>query len=399
MKMQSMRQLRSIGSLRNISIALSSTSLVPPIPNQPLDVNDVKASETLPDQHALESAIFKALGNPPSVLSINSPPSVPVYVRRGSLLSIYGFRQISSPSVLSSLEIISPFKRYLYGRIPSSYQRLTATSPFSILVSAIARNFSIFGNPEDKTFASIHLNGFRDWAIINKDALQAYTGNSLNITLHTFPKTISSKLAKTFKIPGRTLTGLFKWNNAGYTLLSGRGDVGIVGSGSVYNIDVSQNEEIIISRKNLLAIEVNGPYDLQNCVIKHNSVIQKDKPVVPIPKVKLEDQVTTNRFLKYLRATGGFLHGITIKTAEIFRRLVLEELDFVKVIGARRLLLQSKTSAAYSIDSQLFSRSQSQKQRTNSSDYLSYVTVKKGERPEFQSTPNFEDTVNKISKR
>ena len=43
----------------------------------------------------------------------------------------------------------------------------------------------------EKLFVNLVLDGTTDWAILDKSALQVYTGNSLSITMHKLPKFIS----------------------------------------------------------------------------------------------------------------------------------------------------------------------------------------------------------------
>lgn len=148
------------------------------------------------------------------------------------------------------------------------------------------------------------LDGLNDWAILNKDAIQVYTGNSLSISVHSIPRYISKKLAKQLgtattsgaatsgigglgsvfglgKGTARIETGLRSLWNRGYTLLSGRGQVGLVGNGGIYQLDVGEQEEILINKRAILAITVNGPFDLENCVIKDTSTVSSQQSLPP----------------------------------------------------------------------------------------------------------------------
>ena len=95
-------------------------------------------------------------------------------------------------------------------------------------------------------------------------------------------------------------TGLFSWKKLGYTLLSGRGKVGLVGNGSssgygssIYNINLNQNEEILINKNNLLGITVNGPYDLQNCIVKYEfPIINNANPTNTNININIKEPVT-----------------------------------------------------------------------------------------------------------
>ncbi|KAK6201157.1 altered inheritance of mitochondria protein 24, mitochondrial [Scheffersomyces amazonensis] len=387
--------------------------------NTTTDNSNIKDVEQLQSIKTLETAEFKALGSPQSILSINSPPSVPVFVRRGSLLSIYGFNSSSSIStVTSNLEIIDPIKRLFYGGYVSSYQKLISTTPFSLLVSSISRNFTLFKKSENKTFASLLLDGSNDWAILSKDALQVYTGNSLNIGMYVLPSIISKRLSKILKTT-RTSTGLCKFSRSGYTLLTGRGQVGLVGNGTIYNINLQEDEELLINQQNLLGITVNGPYDLQNCIIKY-SFPTNDISTVGKTQVIKKKELSFVGTLKS-NATGasklrllGSLFGNYFKTISsyfsyskksIYNTLVGNQ-NFVKVIGPRNILVQSNTS-----ESAFLSQSKSSlpppsvdgttfhKIKRTSSDYLSYVTIKPDRSTSFKSTPDFKESVEQLQKK
>ncbi|ODV77018.1 uncharacterized protein CANTADRAFT_43262, partial [Suhomyces tanzawaensis NRRL Y-17324] len=383
--------------------------------------DSIKDVEQLISNKALETAEFKPLGNPQSVLSISSPASVPVYVRRGSLLSIYGTGANSSvSSVRSTLEFLSPVRRLLYGGYASAYQKLISTSPFSILVSSSSRTFSLLKSSDNKSFVNLILDGSNDWAILNKSALQVYTGNSLIISLHTLPKVISRKLLKTLGLKGTQNTGLFKWTHSGYTLLSGRGQAGLVGNGSIYNVNLAKNEELLVNKKNLLGVTVNGPFDLSNCVHKYSF------PVAPVTEAPVASISITNihnrpvsalaKVKLYGRAIGSYL----AKIGQFFRlgkgytyNFLVGNQDFIKVIGPRSLLLQSSTGHQHVGRGRRPPRSGSGVPATTevvvdevevvpertSADYLNYVTVQPGKGVVFESTPDFKETVKALEKK
>ncbi|KAK6461678.1 altered inheritance of mitochondria protein 24, mitochondrial [Scheffersomyces coipomensis] len=395
---------------RSISISQPPTSVSGSnLSNTVTENHNIKDVELLESIKTLETAEFKALGNPQSILSVNSPPSVPVYVRRGSLLSIYGFNNSSISAVKSHLEVIDPFRRYLYGGYVSSYQKLISTTPFSLLISSISRNFSLFKKSENKTFVNLALDGSTDWAILNKDALQVFTGNSLNIGLYHLPSTISKRLSKQLNISQKTSTGLSTWSRLGYTLLTGRGQVGLVGNGSIYNINLQPGEELLINQQNLLGITVNGPYDLQNCVIKYSFpvdssnkselIIQKQAPSLSLLGIIRSNATAASKFRQYGQLLSSYFSTIFSyfsKGRNSSYNFLVGNQDFVKVIGPRNILLQSYTSdTTYispsksslpppSVDGSTFD-----KLKSTSSDYLSYVTVKPGKSVEFKSTPRF----------
>ncbi|EGW31354.1 uncharacterized protein SPAPADRAFT_141105 [Spathaspora passalidarum NRRL Y-27907] len=409
--------LQQLNVVRSISIKQSSTSGAIPPNKTTTDPGNIHESKELVGHHRiLENAEFKTLGTPKTVLSINSPPSVPVFVRRGSLLSIYGLSEISSiDSVRSTLEFQLWWKRLLYGGYASTYQKLISTTPFSILASSSSRNFSLFSSANNKSFISLNLDGTNDWAVLNKNALQVYTGNSLHIAMYQLPRTISRALAQSLKISSRTPTGLFSWKQTGYTLLTGRGQVGLVGGGSIYNINLEKDEEVLINKNNLLAITVNGSRDLQNCIVKYSFPLQQEKPITKEidPFVNFKP---TNRFSVQLYNAQHTIKKVwkTISEYVLWRKrdtfnFLVGNQEFIRVIGPRNILLQSNIGSTPAIRSNLPSGATSAAptpteqiiptKEKSPEDYLSYVTIEPGKGAVFKSTPDFSETVKEIETR
>ncbi|KAG7660532.1 AIM24 [[Candida] subhashii] len=407
---------------RTITISQSSTSSTESTKTTTESTN-IQDVEELVGYRTLETAEFKALGNPQTILSINSPPSVPIYVRRGSLLSIYGLQEISSiSSVRSTLEFPKWFKKLIYGGFVSSYQKLISTTPFSILVTSISRTSGSSGSGQ-KSFVCLSLDGTNDWAVLNRSAIQIYTGNSLNLDMHPLPRTISRKLSQKLNISGRTPTGLNSWKQLGYCLINGRGQVGLVGNGSVYNINLDDGEEILINKKNLLAITVNGSNDLQNCIVKYSfpvdeQVIEEVETPAPVKSTSSSTQwgKISNQLYhiqKYISNFFGTIANYTNWGKSKTYNILVGNQEFIKIIGPRNILLQSNTITGPSRQ-RLYNRSakstapppgeflqpqptaESQPVDKTSSDYLNYVTIKPGKGAVFKSTPDFSESVKQI---
>lgn len=393
------------------------TSNSPPVNNSVSKEENIQLANSLISNKSLESAEFLALGVPPTILSVNSPPSVPVYIRRGSLLSIYGLD--NTQTINNQLEVKNPIKHFLYGNYVSSYQKLISTTPFSILVSSISRNFSPFSRVNNKSFVSLNLDGANDWAILDNQALHVYTGNSLIVGLYRLPYNISRSLSKKLSLPFKTSTGLSKWTKLGYTLLSGRGQVALVGNGTVYNVNLKESEEILINKNNLLGISVNGPYDLQNCILKYTFPLSKTeaqklennnleqllsiKPLAPNASVKDYYVYYSSKLGNIWRKLLNVFHEGQIKS---YNFLVGNQ-EFIKIIGPRSILLQSNSSNDYDLAARRKTgtkinpsgnglvpsdgNTQVELKRT-SEDYLNYVTIKDG-KSEFKSTPDFREAI------
>lgn len=407
---QQQQQLSSntTSSNNNATEELTKTTTIPA---------NIKEAEELANYRALETPEFTSLGSPPSVISINSPPSVPIYLRRGSLLSIYGIQEISSiDSVRSSLEFPLFWKRFIYGGgFISGYQKLISTTPFSILVSSISRK--VFGKNTSKLFVNLILDGGTDWAVLNKDAIQVYAGNSLNLGIFKIPNYISKKLSRKLKVSSRSTTGLFSWFKMGYTLITGRGNVGLVGNGNIYNLNLNENEEILINKNNLLAITVNGPYDLPNCIIKYQfpvkeSVTAKKQEIIQKPKL-LEPNAwgqiiyRVNQIGNWFKTIIKFVQKYTIGARETSYNYLVGNQEFIKIIGPRNLLLQSNVQNSYippirrsSSSSKVVNNTEPVlENKKSSNDYLSYVTIEPGKGAVFKSTPDFKETVQEIERK
>lgn len=81
---------------------------------------------------------LQVLGEAQSTLSLTLPPSVPAYIRRGSLISVFASSRCKDikSSVTSSLRVLQPFKRLFVRNLTPSYQRLQSLVPLNVLVSA-----------------------------------------------------------------------------------------------------------------------------------------------------------------------------------------------------------------------------------------------------------------------
>lgn len=435
-------RLHQLNFIRSITINQqpSSTISTEQLTKTTTIPSNIQQVEELTNSRTLEAPEFKTLGNSgssttttsssSSILSINLPPSVPIYLKRGSLLSIYGIKQdiTSINSVRSSLEFPLFWKKLIYG-IDSNkgYQRLISTSPFSILVSSQSRRGgSIFSkNNGDKLFVNLILDGGTDWAILKNDSIQAYSGNSLNLNIYKLPNYISKKLSKKLGFGNKKFkTGLISWINRkiGYILISGRGNVGLIGNGNIYNLNLIKNEEILINKENLLGITVNGPYDLQNCIIKYQfplkdqSIIDSNTSDVIIEKPKLYEPnswgMIKYRFDQFNKSFKKIFQSIFKYSSDVkesgFNYLVGNQ-EFIKIIGPRNILIQSNVDNSFIIPSikrsdkivtPVKSNDNTEvKKSTTTGDYLNYVTIEPGKGAVFKSTPDFKDTVDQIDNK
>ncbi|GEQ70622.1 hypothetical protein JCM33374_g4300 [Metschnikowia sp. JCM 33374] len=299
------------------------------------NVDDVPG---LPNLKSVDDVSLQAVGTPPSALTVAAPPSLPVYIRRNTLLTL----QANLDHVTFTSRLISPFSRLAYGNFVSRYQEIVGTEPFNLLVSSNSPTWfpRFFSRTTSKSFTNISLDGSSDWAILKRDALQVYAGPSLEVSVRSLPSKISRRFSKQLKLTSREPTGLFRWFQSGYTFVHGRGALGLVGNGVVYSASISEGEVIAVNRAHLLGISVNGPHDLENCVVSFKNPVKIENiKIVPPPQVaKIQtwrDFWTQSKYY-YWKAFDTFrnVRGRSLQHA-------IGNQDFVKVVGPRTILLQS----------------------------------------------------------
>lgn len=303
-------------------------------------------------------------------------------------MSIYGVQGALLDNVSSRLSLFAPLRSFFMGNHNSAYQRIVSTSPFSLLITTNSKK--LFGNLSQKTFAVMNLQGTLDWAIINNNAIHAYFGSSLIRRLHLIPRRISKRFSKASGLPTSTNTGLFKWFRPGYTLLSGRGTVALVGSGNIYNVRLEDGEQAVVSKNNLLGLTVNGPHDIQNSIFRFRSTLNLIDLRDAADKRKIHPFESFSNFLLYLQmislSTLNFLKDSLSRSV----RYIDGTEDLVVVTGPRDLLLQSGVP-----QSNLLNRAPSDQYSQSSiaptdttADFLNYVTVDKNG-TKIESTPDF----------
>lgn len=394
-------KLKPLSFIRRIHI--ENTTYIQPSSSE---LNAVEtSSESLNDVPSpdLAKPQFTTLGQPPTLVQIKIVPSYPVYVTKGSLLSLYGtsLRNIS----VSNEWLESPFKRSLYGFHSFRYQKLESTAPAT----------SLFTVNKESTLSTLSLNGTVDWAILPKDAIAGYSGATLRISTEALPRYVKAEAKKWFQFNKNTetKTGLYQFWRSGYSLVQGRGDVVLKGYGSIFKVDLDADEQILIKRDNIIGISVNGD-ELSKCVSehegfnnfkpvqKHESESRESGSTTSTDLVKITTMAQLQNYLRpvldYSRKAYQYLIQIFPKTSD----------GYVNVVGPRTVLLQSDlTSPLLSkfnksvndqsvevLENKIFKASL---ENNKPQDYLSYVTVKDG-KVTFQNTPDFQRTIDAMPK-
>ena len=127
---------------------------------------------------------FEITGSPSSLLSVTLSASQNLYTRRGTLVAVSGKAENVSPQrkimreritdifeALSTLSILEPFRR-AFLRIPFLYQRISATTPITALISTGSSNNSM---------TVVHMDGTTDWMLAGR-ALVAWSGQTLSVS-------------------------------------------------------------------------------------------------------------------------------------------------------------------------------------------------------------------------
>lgn len=359
--------------------------------------------EELPNLKSMGALKMEAIGNPPSAMSIGLPPSLPIYLRRHSILAIQG----DSLHITITNVTVHFLKRLLYGNFVSKFQKLVGTEPISLIVTSTPLTWlsSIVRNTTTKSFASVALDGACDWAILKPDALHLYAGPSVNVGIHALPRRISRQLARHLGTRGKESTGLFRWTRAGYTFVSGRGTIGIAGNGVIYALQIAEGDELSINRDNLVGLSVNGPHDLQNCVIQYSHPVSEEvrkesQADFTQPRVvsvrSWHDLVINSKNLYWM--LRGFFDNLRSKVS----RHHVGDVNFVRVIGPRSILMQSGGSnqsfeSSYKLGSPERAKPTAQMDRSPA-DYLNVVTIDASGNPSIQSTADFNDRVAEFQK-
>lgn len=342
--------------------------------------------ERLPSIKTSDDILIRLLGSPPSIASITMPPSVSTFIRKNSLILIEG-------AVLNlnfKLKFLDPLKSAMFDRRLQIYEEIVSTEPTSLLVSA--QNKGKFENllkrPNQKSFASLILDGVTDWAILQKDALQVYGGPSIIVSKHRIPKNISRAFARRLGSK-RDRTGLSNLGNRGFTFIGGRGVAALAGNGLIFALTVKENEEIVMNKHHILCVSVNGPFDLENCVVERQG---ESNNVQGVPWSSLTPINSWKDFIANYRRVLRFISGAFRWLQGKCKDLMWGHENFVRVWGPRTVLLQSESVGFFSgLKKELpyvegpghLRSSQSPK------DYLNVVTCEPGSKPTIRSADSF----------
>ncbi|RFN48174.1 altered inheritance-mitochondria protein 24, mitochondrial [Fusarium flagelliforme] len=246
-------------------------------------------------------ARFEVLGSPYSLLSVTLSASQKLYTRRGTLVAVAG----KPENAQSTLSILNPITRAFLG-VPFLYQRISATTPITALIST---------KSPTTTFTVLHLDGTTDWMIAQRNALLAWTGHTLSPAAR-----IQSSLT------------LAHWGN---TLLTGRGLAALSAPGQIYELTLKEGEEFVAHPGSVVAYSVSR-HPPQPFRFKSNS-LQLQVPSLSrwISEPEWVKTVRNSEVWKYLaRAYYG------LRTAT--RRTIWGDRLFLQFHGPTKILMSSR---------------------------------------------------------
>lgn len=263
-------------------------------------------------------ARFEVLGSPYSLLSVTLSASQKLYTRRGTLAAVAGKPDNVRPpdqdmrvhsnwelQAQSTLSILNPLTRATFG-VPFLYQRISATSPITALISTKSAT---------TTFTVLHLDGTTDWMVSQRNALLAWTGHTL---------TLSSRLQQGLS--------LAHW---GSTHLTGRGVAALSAPGQIYQLTLSEGEEFVAHPGSVVAYSVsrNPPQPFR---FKSSSL----RLQVP----SLTSWIPETEFMRNMRKTDtySFLARMLYSLRTMARRTIWGDRLFLQFRGPATVLLSSR---------------------------------------------------------
>lgn len=330
--------------------------------------------------------IFKLVNNPPTVASISIAPHVPIYIRKGCLISVYNADHNKISLTQEFVNLWSNIVNYASLK-PSAFHKLVSEDKsFNALISTNNSSAN-----KQTTLFQLNLDGTADWNVWGKDSITAYESNtSLNIN----PSSM-------FKFA--------KFNKVKFNVIKGRGNVLLNAIGSVIKIDLKEDyDNILIDYKNLLAVSGKSQLEIHDSISNDVLHVGKEYLFRPalLPTIKNKDNKISIRLsLEYawisIKNLKNWLYS-KYSVAKYGRPV-----NFVKIKGPRTVLIQSfnnsfiDTTSEYLLEEpKLIEDPLPQAPRKSieeGKNNLWYAKVSPEGRVQFRKTSNFNDTIEKIN--
>lgn len=336
--------------------------------------------ELLPQLQTMQETTFEDIGTNSDLIKINVAPSQPLFCRKHSIVSLSGALE----NIKSKVKFLDPVRRFVYGGHNSRYEELTSTEPFLLLIGSSSTEglFRIGG--ASQSLALLELDGRTDYAILQKKALQVFTGPSLHVRTYLMPRFVSRQLGLRFGVPRSTRNGLSSWSNLGYTFVGGRGKIGVLGMGQICAFRIQEGEEALFEKSHILGISVNGPQDLKNCAMEVRTLEDKEE------KTKPTQVVDTNTKIDSLKVVKDYAINASLWLAATYNRIAakMQRARFIRVAGPRVIIIQSRSSKSAVSGKfrvpQIFSSKGSPKQ-AQPENFLNEVSISSGGKPSIRS--------------
>lgn len=180
---------------------------------------------------------------------------------------------------------MNPLTRATFG-VPFLYQRISATTPITALIST---------KTPTTTFTVLHLDGTTDWMVSQRNALLAWTGHTL---------TLSSRLQHGLS--------LAHW---GSTHLTGRGLAALSAPGQIYQLTLAEGEEFVAHPGSVVAYSVSRSPP-QPFRFKSSSLRLQVPSLLTrwIPESEFAKTVRKSGFYKFLARTAFSLRTVARRT-------------------------------------------------------------------------------------
>ncbi|CAI1519881.1 hypothetical protein SEUBUCD646_0J02720 [Saccharomyces eubayanus] len=271
---------------------------------------------------------FKLVDQNGQIASITVQPDIPICIKKDCLVSIHNLNHLSlSYKWLNFWSNLIKFRSFR----SSLFHKIIGSSTMEILASP---NFQKSGRSSNssRTLSVLNLTGTKDWNVFGKDSIIAFEQNSsleIKSPILPTPRTLASGSLKS-RLPPK------------FQILNGRGNVLVCGGGSVYSMElIDENDKILVNSRNILAINGQSQLDIANSVERqelHVEAANIEDSGKRVPKLITNPTLQsayghTTRFFKRL---GSWFRNQYEK-----RYIYGIDSYFMKVKGPRTILIQT----------------------------------------------------------
>ncbi|KAL3230193.1 Altered inheritance of mitochondria protein 24, mitochondrial [Nakaseomyces bracarensis] len=357
-----------------------------------------------------------------SLAMVPLEPSVPVYVRKGCLVSLRRVEQVvnvgESRAVLSHRWVnfwsnLARFRSWnvsLYHTVnvtgknqaalvaPNVASRSLLVTVLKLLANILAKDRKgITVTSPTRTVYPLELDGTQDWDVWGRDSIIAFEGN----------ESLSVKPAP--------LTKSIFGSRKNYQVITGRGNAILSGYGNVYAIDLNTAEDdVVINTQNVLAVSGTSQLDISNAISENPFLISyKDSTVLTDFTPNLESVEKQSSSAKAKDQVLGFTKGVCNWISFVYKKTVIYSNNngqniaspaFVRIQGPRTVIMQTshETNRPVSVSTvDIIPRTiehsipeADDKQEEKATGYFSYAEVGADGKVRFRSVSDFSESIN-----